>query len=301
VGLRKLLPVSLGTLAWALATPPQCRAAGPFVDAPLVLPPLAFSADVGVGFGTFQSFGLDPNNPQQTVALGGSQVGWGTNLEAAIGLPFVGEVGVRIGYRFGSDVAGLGTTGSPSGALAQADHYARLFDPILSEPGLSAFANPEIRLRGGIFDLKSVQLGLETRIIVPTADGSVFALTPGLPVRVHVPGFLRIDTGLWLPLTFGSGAQGGLQPAYTLDVPVQAFFAIGDWFVGGMAGVRYNVDSSAPGGSSTVDLPLGIGGGYTLLGGRLDVKVQVRTERVNDANWASQFLGGGIGVGTRLP
>jgi hypothetical protein len=299
VRLRRLLPCTLGALAWSLAASQEGRAAGPFVDAPLVLPPLAFSADVGLGFGTFQTYGLDPNNPQQTVAVGGTQVGWGTNLEAAIGLPFVGEVGVRIGYRFGPDVTTLGVATNPAGALAQADHYARLFDPIASEPGLSAFANPEICLRGGLFDLKSVQLGLETRIIVPTADGSVFALTPGLPVRVHAPGLLRVDTGVWLPLTFGSNAQGGLQPAYTLDLPVQAFFEVGDWFLGGMTGLRYNVDSSP--GMSTVDVPLGIAGGYTLLGGRLDVKVQVRTERINDQNWASQYLGGGIGVGTRLP
>jgi hypothetical protein len=292
---------ALAALAAALFSSRDGRAAGPFVDAPLVLPPLAFSGDVGVGFGTYQTYALDPSNPQRTIAVGGTQVGWGSSLESAIGLPFVGEIGVRIGYRFGQDTTALGTaTTSPAGALAQADQYARLFDPIASEPGLSAFTNPEIRLRGGIFDLKTVQLGLETRIIVPTADGAVLALTPGLPLRVHVPGFLRVDTGLWLPTSFGSNPQGGLQPTYTLEIPAQGFFQFGDWFAGLTAGLSYNIDST-PGASNSVDVPLGVAGGYTLLGGRLDVKVQVRTLRVNDPNWASQHLGGGIGVGARLP
>ena len=49
-----------------------------------------------------------------------------------------------------------------------------------------------------------------------------------------------------------------------------------------MTGVRFN----DPGGGtdSTTDVPAGIGGGYTL-GGVLDLKVQVRTERINDVRW----------------
>jgi hypothetical protein len=52
--------------------------------------------------------------------------------------------------------------------------------------------------------------------------------------------------------------------------------------------------------TSTVDVPVGIAGGYTV-GGILDIKAQLRTERINDANWASQYLGGGVGVGLRMP
>jgi hypothetical protein len=282
-----LLAVASGALALVLGR--SAAGAGPFVDAPLTLPPLKFSADAGIGFGTFLPFSIDSNgNPVQ----GGSQVGWGTSLEAAVGLPFLGELGVRIGYRFGDD-------GVSAGSGAGADHFARLFDPIISQPGASNFANPEIRLRGNLFDLQVVQMGLETRLIIPTdstqIDGqnvSTFAITPGVPFRIHMPGFLRVDTGLFLPLAFHSSAS------YSLDIPAQAFFQLGDAFVGPVTGVRYN----APGGGvdSTVDIPLGIAGGYTL-GGRVDLKVQLRTERINDANWASQYLGGGFGVGLRLP
>jgi len=121
---------------------------------------------------------------------------------------------------------------------------------------------------------------------------SYFAITPGVPFRIHIPGFLRVDTGLYLPLSFDASTS------FSLDIPAQAFFALGDAFVGPVTGIRFN----APGGGidSSVDIPLGIAGGYTL-GGRVDLKVQLRTERINDANWASQFLGGGFGVGLRLP
>ena len=268
------------------------EAAGPFVDAPLTLPPLKFSADVGIGFGTYQTLTIDPNNPGSSGTLGGTQVGWGTNLEAAVGLPYVGELGVRIGYRFGDG-------GIAAGSGAGADHFGRLFDPIVSQPGASNFANPEIDLRGTLFDLQTVQMALETRLIIPTdstqIDGqnvSNFAITPGVPFRIHIPGFLRVDTGLYLPISFNTSTS------FSLDIPAQAFFALGDAFVGPVTGIRFN----APGGGvdSSVDIPLGIAGGYTL-GGRVDLKVQLRTERINDANWASQYLGGGFGVGLRLP
>ncbi len=285
---RLLLASVVGAVAFFAGR--TAEAAGPFVDAPLTLPPLKFSADVGIGFGTYQALTIDQNNPAPV--LGGTQVGWGTNLEAAVGLPFVGELGVRIGYRFGD-------SGIAAGSGAGADHFGRLFDPIISEPGGSNFANPEIHLRGTLFDLQTVQMALETRLIIPTdstqAEGqnvSYFAITPGVPFRIHIPGFLRVDTGLYLPISFDSSTS------FSLDIPAQAFFALGDAFVGPVTGIRFN----APGGGvdSSVDIPLGIAGGYTL-GGRVDLKVQLRTERINDANWASQFLGGGFGVGLRLP
>jgi hypothetical protein len=284
---RLLLAATAGVVVLLVGR--GAEAAGPFVDAPLTLPPLHFSADIGVGFGTFQPLSLDSNlNP----VLGGTQVGWGTNIEAAVGLPYVGELGVRIGYRFGE-------SGIAAGSGAGADHFGRLFDPIVSQPGASNFANPEIYVRGNLFDLQVVQMALETRLIIPTdstqIDGqnvSSFAITPGVPFRIHMPGFLRIDTGLYLPISFDSNTS------FSLDIPAQAFFELGSAFVGPVTGIRFN----APGGGvdGSVDVPLGIAAGYTL-GGQIDLKVQLRTERINDANWASQYLGGGFGVGLRLP
>jgi hypothetical protein len=299
---RPLLGAAAGVVALLSGRPAE--AAGPFVDAPLTLPPLHFTADVGLGFGTFQNYTTNPSNPSAPAVLqGGTQVGWGMNLEADVGLPYFGQLGLRIGYRFGPSIGG--TSNDPdapstvAGALGNADHFGRLFDPIQSEPGISAFANPELLLRGNLIDLRPFQLGLETRVIIPTGDGAVFAVTPGVPIRIHLPGFMRIDTGLYLPIAFLSPAS------YSLVLPVQVFFQVGNAFFGPMTGLTYNViDVTDSDGNTTqtssVDVPVGIAGGYTV-GGILDIKVQLRTERINDANWASQYLGGGVGVGLRMP
>jgi hypothetical protein len=258
----------------------------PFVDVPLTLKPLHFSADVGIGFGTYQ----DTNN--------GGHVGAGSNFEAAIGLPFLGEFGARIAQRFGTDGdfvgTGVGSPGFPTGA----DHFARLFDPVVGEPGLKDFANPEFHLRGSMVDEDVFQLGLETRLTVPASSDSYWAFTPGLPMRIHLPGLMRIDVGLWLPVVFVSNPPpGGSSQIYVLDIPVQAFFQIGDAFVGPESGVRLNNIGSSP---TSTDVPLGVGGGYTF-GGILDIKAQLRTERINSGSWATQAFGGGLGVGLRVP
>jgi hypothetical protein len=265
--LRRLLPHPL-VLAGTFAAP-AASADQPFVDAPLTLPPIHFSGDVGMGFGTYQE------------ANGGSRVGAGSSLALAMGLPFLGEIGARFGYRFGND-----------GIAADADHFARLFDPIISEPGAQNFANPELYLRGSLVDVNVFALGLETRFIIPSDPNSVFAMTPGVPIRVHIPGFMRIDTGLWLPIAFTQNAS------YYLDIPAQAFFQIGDAFVGPLTGIRFD-NLSGPG-SVTVEVPLGVGGGYTI-GGVLDLKAQLRTEHINSSAWAAEGLGGSVGVGFRLP
>lgn len=286
--MRSALVVAVGAFA-VVATLGETAAAEPFVDAPLTLPPLHFSADLGLGVGTFQNIGSTPAGTAGPAQPPSTQIGWGTNLEAAIGLPFLGELGLRLGYRFGQDGIAVGANNG-----AGADHFARLFDPILAEPSTRNADNLEVRLRGNVFDLKVVQLGLETRIIIPTDTTSVLAFTPGVPVRVHVLGRVRVDTGLWFPIALTQPTAG-----YSIDIPAQAFFQLGDapvW-VGPLTGLRFNNPFAS--GSST-DIPLGIGGGYTV-GGVVDLKAQVRTERINDSAWASQHLGAGFGVGLRLP
>lgn len=273
--------VATTACAIAAAWSSSASADKPFVDRPLTLPLLHMSADAGIGFGQ--------GAPPPTVDQAGNshpsalKFGWGSNLDAAVGLPFVGELGVRFGFRFDQN-------GVNAGWGMGADHFARLFDPIVDGPGGDTFANPEIRLRGSLLDLEVVQLGLETRAVLPIADGSDFVLTPGVPVRIHLPTLARIDTGVWVPIAFTSNT------GFTVDVPAQLFFQVGSAFFGPLTGLRYNNPGD---GSSSVDVPAGLGGGYTL-GGILDLKVQVRTERINDANW-TQFIGGGIGAGLRLP
>jgi hypothetical protein len=282
---RRILSILvMGSLGATLAG--RAEADDPFVDRPLTLPPLHFSADAGLGFGQGPvPTPLDVQGLQPVLTAPPVKVGWGASFDAAVGLPFLGEVGVRVGVRFGQDgvYAGWGTG---------ADHFARLFDPIVGEPGLSTVTNPEVRLRGTVFDLKVVELGLETRFIIPTDPSSDFEVVPGVPVRIHLPGFVRIDTGVWVPLEFNSDAS------FTIDIPAQLFFQAGQAFFGPMTGLRYNhpgADIADP----TTDIPVGLAAGYTL-GGVLDLKVQVRTERINDVSWA-QYIGGGLGVGLRLP
>jgi hypothetical protein len=272
--------LAVGSLTSALA--PRFAAADvPFVDRPLTLPVLHISADAGIGFGQGSSSSFDA---QGNLLATGVKLGWGANFEGAVGLPFLGEVGVRVGYRFGQD-------GIDAGWQLGADHFARLFDPVVEEPGGSSFTNPEIRLRGTLLDLHILELGLETRAIIPTDSSSDFELSPGVPVRIHIPGFARIDAGVWLPIEFNS------DTSFTIDMPAALFFQANDAFFGPITGIRFN----HPGGStdSTTDIPAGIAGGYTVLD-VIDLKVQVRTERINDVNW-SKYIGGGLGVGIRLP
>jgi hypothetical protein len=291
--MRRFIALLAPIVAIVLGSERPAHAAGPFVDAPLTLPPLRFSGDVGIGFATFQNVSfVDPTNVNSGVVTGSTQVGWGISLAAAVGLPFLGELGIRVGYRFGEN--GIG---------ADADHFARLFDPVVSEPGLSAFANPEIYLRGTVMSVEGFELALESRFIIPTDSttdeggnpNSFFTVTPGVPMRFHLPGFLRVDTGLWLPLTFNTAQS---TTSYALVIPAQAYFQFGNAFVGPETGITYS--NPGGGGGSSVSIPLGVGAGYTFAG-RVDLKVQVRTEAINESTWASQGLGGGLGVGLRLP
>jgi hypothetical protein len=277
-----LAALALGSLGTTLAR--RARADEPFVDRVLTLPPLHLALDAGIGFG--QGFSQTiVTGGQPTTGDTGMTLGWGSNLEAAVGLPFLGEVGVRVGVRFGD-------AGINAGWGLGADHFARLFDPVVDEPGTSTVTNPEIRLRGTLVNLKVFELGLETRAVIPTADGSDFELVPGVPVRIHIPGFARIDTGVWLPVIINN------DPSFTIDIPAQLFFQVNQAFFGPMTGVRFNHPAGSNG-DSTTDIPAGIAGGYTL-GGVLDLKVQVRTERINDVSW-TKYIGGGLGVGLRLP
>jgi hypothetical protein len=269
--MRKALASILLCVPAALAVAPDARADGkPFVDVPLTLPPLHFGGEAGIGFGTYQVPGAS------------TKVGWGSNFDAAIGLPFLGELGARVGYRFGAD-----------GVAAYANHYARLFDPIMNEPGANNFDNVEMHLRGSIVSVDVFELGLETRVVIPTDSTSVVAFTPGLPMRIRIPDFMRIDTGLWLSIP----SESNPNFYYALDVPAQAYFQIGDAFVGPQTGVRFT--NPGGGAGSYTEVPLGVGGGYTF-GGVLDIKAQLRTEHINSSPSPLGF-GGGLGLGIRVP
>lgn len=258
-----------------------------FVDWPLTLPVMHFSADAGIGFGQHEAFTADPSNPTAPLRSQGTKLGWGSNLETTVGLPFLGELGARVGYRFGDN-----------GAAADADRYGRLFDPVVSEPGNDTVTNPELHLRGTLVGLDVVEVGLETRVVLPTAKDAYFAATPGLPVRVHVPHLARLDTGVYFPVGFSS------TTFFAVQVPAQLYFQFGDAFVGPLSGMRYDrAPSNDPCNDSNdcnvAYFTAGVGGGYSLAS-FLDVKAQVYSDRINSTGW-SKRIGGGLGVGLRLP
>jgi hypothetical protein len=309
MSLRRVFSVGFASVAVLLARASSAHAddegssspSHPFVDVPLTLKVLHFSGDAGIGFGTYQDTvggGGGTGAASTPVGAGSTHVGWGSSFDAAIGLPFLGELGAHIAQRFGADGVAVGSGPETGRPPFGADHFARLFDPVVQEPGLQDFANPEFHLRGTLVPLDVFELGLETRLTVPTGGtGSFLAFTPGIPMRIHVPGFMRIDTGLWLPVWFPPSPPAPNSEVFILDIPAQAFFQVGDAFFGPLTGARI-VDIGRSG--SSVDIPLGVGGGYTF-GGIFDVKAQFRTERVNSGSWASQALGGGLGVGIRVP
>jgi hypothetical protein len=252
--------------------------AEPWVERPLSLPTGHAQIQAGFGFG-------------QYATVDGQHVGSGLNLEAALGLPFFGEVSLRSGLRFGD-----------SGKLAGADYYGRLFDHETANLGGDAWANPEIRLRGTLADLKVFAIGLESRFVVPAASGSDFSIAPGLPMMIRIPEVLRIDTGIFLPIAFTS------QTDYTVSIPVQLWIQAGEFFFGPMTGIRISRISSTTvgpdGGTSSAsitrtDIPAGVGFGYTPTS-MIDFKAQLYMLRINDSDW-SKTVGAGFGMGLLLP
>ena len=272
---------SLLTLA-AFTSVTKNAAAEPWIDRPISLPTLHASADLGLGFG--QTTTVDSNGKT------GSSWGSGSNIEAAVGLPILGEVGVRTGLRFGDN-----------GKASHADEYGRLFDKETNSTsaGNDSVANPEIYLRGTLLSLELVEVGLETRFTIPAADGSHFGWTPGVPVRIHLPHMARIDTGVYVPITFGD------DTFYNVDIPAALWFQFDDLFVGPIAGLRFNhiPHGDLTGDDNHADLRLGVGGGYTVAG-FIDLKAQLYAASVNhapgNASW-TDTIGFGFGVGIRVP
>lgn len=260
-----------------------CLAAEPWIARPLTLPSLALSGDVAVGVG--QTTLVDPF-PRYDTPVGTRKLGSGLDIEAALGLPARLEVAVKLGIRFAA-----------SGALTTADAYGRLFDAVSLhlDPGTNAFANPELRVREGFVDTPVAAVGFEVRLLPALAARSANVLAPGIPLRFRVPGLMRIDTGLVMPVSFANGNTWGVE------LPLALWFQHEALFFGPMSGVFLNNPGAGfeYGGVPTqVDIQAGVGMGFTI--GICDLKAQVLTLRANDPHAAS-FIGGGAGLGIVVP
>jgi hypothetical protein len=148
-------------------------------------------------------------------------------------------------------------------------------------------------------DAVIVALAYELRGVVPIADGTSFGLQPGLPVRFRIPSIARIDTGLFVPITFSKDV------AYSFSVPAALYFQVKDFFFGPMTGFRWDhfAIPATPLTQSTTkeqaDITAGLAAGYTF-DWLVDLKAQVYTLRINDSSW-SNLIGAGVGVGLLLP
>jgi len=257
----------------------------PWLERRLTLPAFAWSAGVALGVG--QSTSITPT-PTYDTPLGTRLPGAGLDVEAALGLPGGFEVGVRLGIRFG-----------PNGALTNSDAYGRLYEPLSLhvDAGNYSFANPELRIEERLFDHGAGAVAFEARLTPGFANGSANIVVLGTPLRFRVPRLLRIDTGVYVPISFAEFNTWGLE------LPLAVWLAHENFFAGPLTGIFWNNpaygDLATQGYPSELDIHAGVGAGYTF-GRYFDVKAQVLTTRANHSNWAN-YIGGGAGIDVLLP
>lgn len=254
--LARVLP-----LVWLAPLLCSSAVASPWVYRPMNLPRSDFSLDLGLGVG---------HRPE------GDTTGLGVNLEMAAGLTSFIQLGVRTGLRLGHD-----------GRATQADAYGRMFDTETWGTDGQPVANPEVSLRWLVVPGSAAELGLEARVVLPAEDGTDLTLMPALPLALHIGGAARIDTGLYIPITFHH------DTVVTVSIPIHVWFQItSSTFLGPLTGVRFHDH----GGGTTV--PLGFGLGHALAH-NVDLKTWLLFPDVNHSGSAKSF-GGGIGLQVRF-
>jgi len=260
---------ALAALVPVLLASTPASAAPRYVDRGITLPRLVFAGDVGLGFAH-----VSPRGTNADIT------GFGLNLEGALGITNSIELGLRTGVRMG-----------PDAKIVRADAYGRtLWTETYGTAG-DTFANPELRIRWAAYSGRVVEVGLDGRVYMPVETGSRFGLMFGVPLAFHVGDFLRIDTGVYLPVVFGDPVATTFSvPAYFWFQPSNRF-----WF-GPMAAFR-QVDPGPA--ASRRDLLLGFGFGYQVAEA-VDLKWWVLAPRVNDDGVRDLGFGGGFGVQFRI-
>ena len=231
--------VALLAAASALTLAATANAASEWVDRGLTMRQFGVAVDAGLGIA---------HSPGVGVSAGG------VNLDGAFGILDNFEVGLRFGVRIGDHDA----------KSLQADQYGRLFDLQTYGTGGDLFANPELRLTGRVLDLSVIEVGIEGRTYLPIEDGTRFSFLLGAPVRLHFLRILRIDTGLYVPVSFFA-AEGGTSNAVSVNIPAEFWFqATRDFFVGPLTEVRLNNSDGALSTDHGAGLLLGVGLGYQI-------------------------------------
>jgi hypothetical protein len=114
------------------------------------------------------------------------------------------------------------------------------------------------------FLAEMVEIGAELLAYIPT--NTDFGLTPALAVRIHGGDIISVDTGLAIPVRFGSDERGGTTVA--LGIPLRLNFQVIDMIFAGvetgfamiLAGDVLDVVSR----DETISIPLGFAAGFTL-------------------------------------
>lgn len=271
---------SMASKGWGLGlalltmvgAPRSALAAGPWVDRSLTLPPLVFAGDVGLGVAHYRPLAGDIDR---------SVTGPGLNLEGALGVTQAVELGVRTGIRFGDD-----------GKALAADAFGRTIFTETYGTNHDSVANPEFRIRWAAYRGNVVEVGLDGRFYMPIEQGSHAGIMVGVPLMFHIGGVARIDTGLYIPVVFGTATST------VLSVPAQLWFQVSNrvW-LGPMIALRH----VNPGGDSRSydDLLAGFGLGYQV-GSSVDLKWMLLTPNANAESARARIWGGGFGLQFRI-
>ena len=242
------------------------HAAAPWVDRELTLPRHDWAFDFGLGVGHYD------RGPQP----GQSGTGPGLNAEMKVSVIHHLELGVRGGFRFGDEARAAG-----------ADQYGRLFDRQTFGTRGETVANPEARVLGEVVDTGTFELGLEGRVILPVEPPKNFATQFGMPLAIHIANFVRLDTGVYIPIIFDDPTRTAIS------VPFDAWFQVSQrvW-LGPMTGFRHDSPPSHDSAS------LGFGVGYEAHR-IVDLKWMLLWPRITDNRGGSNF-GAGFGVQIRI-
>ncbi len=250
--------MGLGTVVLTLVLPVTAEAA--WVDRSLTLSRADFALDTGLGIGHVEK----------------DFTGFGLNLELAAGLTSDVQLGIRTGIRFGTD-----------GRVTRADQYGRTFDTETYGTGGDSVANPEISVLWAAARGAVAELGLEGRLYLPTEDGTNLGIMVAVPLRLHLGGAARLDTGIYVPIIFDDNKRT------VVSFPFHLWFQISNrTWLGPLTGVRYH----NPGGGTTV--PLGFGLGYAL-SHATDLRTWLLFPDVNHDGSARNF-GAGVGLEARF-
>jgi hypothetical protein len=236
-----------------------CRAAWAesYVYRPLTLRRSEWSLDFGLGVGHVPS-----------------TTGAGLNFELAVGLTSYVQLGVRSGYRF-----------SDEGRATAADLYGRTFETETFDLGGAPFSNPEVSLRWSLAR-STAEVALDTRVYLPTADGSRLGVMVALPIAIHLGGSARLDTGIYVPIIFTDPITSAIS------IPLHLWIQADRLYLGPLTGVRIH----NPGGHSTVPLGFGLG---TALSHEADLRTWLLFPDIGDDH-GSRVFGFGVGLEFRF-